>query len=149
MSLDRQAIASRIPHAGGMCLLDEVIAWDVDQLEATSLGHTRPGHPLARGGELHAVHLVEYIAQAAAVHGALAAEAGGRPPPGGGLLAGLRQTTVHVDRVPHDCGPLDIWARRLLNQPGACLYEGEVRADGRLLLSTRLTIHFPAEPPKD
>lgn len=149
MSLDRQAITSHIPHAGSMCLLDEVTSWDADLLEAASLSHARAGHPLASGCELHAVHLVEYVAQAAAMHGALAAEVAGEPPPGGGLLAGLRQTTLHVQRVTRNCGPLGIRVRRLLTQTDACLYHGEVRAAGRLLLSARLAIHFPAVIPEE
>ena len=28
VSLDRTVIAGLIPHAGAMCLLDEVLAWD-------------------------------------------------------------------------------------------------------------------------
>ncbi len=80
--LDHAAIAARIPHAGRMCLLDRVIAWDEDGIVCESDGHRtddrdrrRDGpHPLVRDGALPATAAIEYAAQAMALHGALIGE---------------------------------------------------------------------------
>ena len=42
--------AHLIPHAGTMCLLDAVLAWDERTIHATSAGHARADNPLR--GEL-------------------------------------------------------------------------------------------------
>lgn len=143
MKLDRRAIAQRIPHAGAMCLLDEVTVWDDNTVEAISRSHTDPDSPLAMNGSLHGVHLVEYAAQAAAVHGALAGESGdGSSRPRRGMLAGLRNATLHVKRLGRDTGVLSIHARRLFDQPGGCLYQARIEADGRVLFEGRLAVSF-------
>jgi predicted hotdog family 3-hydroxylacyl-ACP dehydratase len=144
--LDRDAIAARLPHAGNMCLLDEVSAWDADTITALSRSHAAAENPLARDGELHAVHLVEYAAQAAAVHGALTGEDANKPPRRG-VLAGLRNATLHVSRLSARAGTLHIHAQRLLDQPGACLYEARITADGRDLFQGRLAVRFTDSVP--
>lgn len=142
MNLGRQGIASRIPHAGDMCLLDEVLTWDADHIHALSRSHRHPGNPLARQDGLHTVHLVEYAGQATAVHGALVAEAAGQETSMGGVLAGVRQLVLHVPMVDADIEVLEISASRLLTRGAACLYSAEVRGGGRLLLQGRLAVHL-------
>ena len=61
-----------IPHAGSMCLLDTVERWDQDEIVCRASSHDDPDNPLSEDGRLAAVALVEYGAQAAAVHAALA-----------------------------------------------------------------------------
>lgn len=144
MTLNRPAIESRIPHAGGMCLLDEVLSWDASHIRALSRSHRHPDNPLARQDGLHAVHLVEYAAQAAAVHGALMAEAAGDAAPAGGVLAGVRQLVLHAPVVDTGIEALEISATHLLTRGAACLYVAEVRGGGRLLLQGRLAVHLTA-----
>ena len=75
--------AHLIPHAGAMCLLDEVVEWDATRLHARSATHRQLDNPLRADGMLHAVNLCEYAAQAMAVHGALREhEQGGAARPG-------------------------------------------------------------------
>ena len=69
--LTRQQIAGLIPHRGEMCLLDRVVNWDERSIEATAWRHHDPRNPMLDEGELKSVCLVEYAAQAAAVHAAL------------------------------------------------------------------------------
>ena len=66
-----------IPHAGGMCLLDEVVAWDDAAIHARTRSHARDDNPLRSDGQLRALHLAEYGAQAMAIHGGLLARAQG------------------------------------------------------------------------
>jgi predicted hotdog family 3-hydroxylacyl-ACP dehydratase len=69
--MNSDAIAQLLPHDGDMVLIDEIIAWD-------NIGaHCRAGfgelihHPLQWEGRLSTAILVEYAAQAMAIHGAL------------------------------------------------------------------------------
>ena len=106
MRLDREAIASRVPHSGGMCLLDEVLDWNAQRIRCRSDSHRRAGNPLRAAGRLGAACAVEYAAQAAALHGALLCEAGGsaRSPLAPGRLASVRDLRLRIarlDDVPH------------------------------------------------
>ncbi len=151
--LDHAAIAARIPHAGRMCLLDRVIAWDEDGIVCESDGHRtddrdrrRDGpHPLARDGALPATAAIEYAAQAMALHGALigerAATAAGAAvdePAGGfigreparGFLAGLRSVRLGCRWIPSSGPSLTIRARRFAGDSVQVLYDFDVEAAG-------------------
>jgi predicted hotdog family 3-hydroxylacyl-ACP dehydratase len=122
---DRSEWIDLIPHAGAMALVDAVLACDPDRILARSDNHRSPGHPLRRAGQLHAIHLCEYGAQAMAVHGALIARAaGGRARPG--LLVALRAVELTVDRIDRLPGALLIDARREHADAGAWLYRFQI-----------------------
>ncbi|HEB28993.1 MAG TPA: hypothetical protein ENI05_14775 [Porticoccus sp.] len=69
--MDRDAIAALIPHSGAMCLLDAVQSWDQQSIVCTVQSRRSENNPLLEQGQLSAVALVEYGAQAAAVHAGL------------------------------------------------------------------------------
>lgn len=146
MLLDQAAIARLIPHAGRMVLLDTVIAHGDRVLLARSGSHRRPDHPLLRGARLSAVAGAEYAAQAAAVHGALRAEAGAGPRPG--FLAMLREIRWTMDRLDDIAADLDIRVRLLEAQLSSAMYDFRIEADANALLSGRLAVFFP-EPVAD
>ncbi|ARU04986.1 hypothetical protein CCO03_10090 [Comamonas serinivorans] len=99
----RDWIAARIPHAGGMCLLDHVVRAAPDQLWAATRSHLRRPHPLiVRGDRLGAAHGVEYASQAMALHGGLLAGAAGSVTgahPGGGRLVSVRELRLAVPEL--------------------------------------------------
>jgi predicted hotdog family 3-hydroxylacyl-ACP dehydratase len=142
-ALDHAAIATLIPHAGAMCLLDAVLDWDATRIRARSTSHAHADHPLRRDGALHAVHLCEYGAQAAAVHGALVARAAGGAPRAG-LLAALREVRLHVEVVDPAGMALDIEAECLLGDAHGAQYAFRIARDGCLLASGRATIVYGA-----
>lgn len=43
-TLDRDGIAQRIPHAGSMCLLDALEAWDAEGLRCRATSHRDPAN---------------------------------------------------------------------------------------------------------
>src|SRR5690349_10864416 len=137
--------AHLIPHAGTMCLLDAVLAWDEKTVHAISAGHARADNPLRGPHGLHAVHLAEYGAQAMAVHGALRARAQGIEAARPGMLVSLREVQLALEYVPAG-GRLDVHAQ--------CLYAGETGAQyafriehgGRLLASGRAAVIHPEGP---
>ena len=141
-----QALAALVPHAGSMCLLDEVTSWDETRVSCRSASHRRPDHPLRRDGFLPSLHLLEYAAQATAVHGGLLAGPGGLPAPAM-YLAAARDFDLHLTRLDDVQADLHIVAERLLGMGNGMLYGFHVRADGRLLAGGRLTIVPPGQEP--
>jgi len=136
---DPPPIAELIPHQGGMCLHERIVAWDDAGVRVATASHRSPDNPLRRDGHLHAVHLCEYGAQAMAVHGGLLAwRDGGRAPPG--MLVALRGVRFHERTVEHLPGELEVQARCLMADGGAQQYAFEVRHDGRMLCEGRATV---------
>jgi predicted hotdog family 3-hydroxylacyl-ACP dehydratase len=81
MLIEKSEIRCLIPHAGTMCLLDGVEAWDMRSIVCVSSTHRSVANPLRRDGRLSALHAFEYGAQAAAVHGGLLARSSGHRSP--------------------------------------------------------------------
>ncbi len=69
--IGRDEILALVPHAGRMCLIDRVLSWDPSQIHCEADSHRNPEHPLRHLGVLSAVHIIEYGAQAAAIHASL------------------------------------------------------------------------------
>ncbi len=133
-----------IPHAGGMCLLDAVVDWDDVHLHARSEGHRDVGHPLRHDGRLHAVHLAEYGAQAAAVHGALRARAAGAGRPRPGMLVALRDVRLALEFIDDLPGALDVHARCLYADEAGTQYAFRIEHDGKVLAEGRCAVlHAP------
>ena len=132
-----------IPHAGRMCLLDAVRAWDEQSIHCTTDSHRDPHNPLRSGNRLAALHLCEYGAQAMAVHGGLLArrEHGGKAVPG--VLAALREVEFAVDRIDDIDGPLTVVAHKKIAGPTGWLYEFEVNAGARWLARGRVSVIRP------
>ena len=134
-----------IPHAGSMCLLDEVLDWDATRLHARSNSHRSPDNPLRADGVLHAVNLCEYAAQAMAVHGALRErEAGGKARPG--FLVALRDVSLHVERVDDLEGRLQIHVECLIAMADSLQYAFRVEHRGALLASGRAAVMLRSDP---
>lgn len=138
MMPDREAIERMVPHAGSMCLLDAVTAWDAAHINCSA---AEPGaaHPLARGGCVPAVAACEYAAQATAVHGALLDDS---KAPRAGLLAKLMDVHLHSRCFPAGTGPLAVRAELLSRSPAGCLYTFEVAGGGGPVASGRLMVAF-------
>lgn len=130
---------SLIPHAGVMCLLDEVLAWDEASIHMVTRSHRRIDNPLRSDGRLRALHLCEYGAQAMAVHGGLLARAaGGVAAPG--YLVSLRGVELGVERIDDLEQVLDVHAERLLGGDGSWQYAFRVEHVGNLLASGRAAV---------
>ncbi|HEU4780498.1 MAG TPA: hypothetical protein VFS58_11505 [Steroidobacteraceae bacterium] len=135
--IDRHALLRLIPHAGSMCLLDRVVAHSEHAIECIARSHLAPDHPLRREGQLTALPLVEYAAQAMAAHGALRSGGVQR-----GMLAALREIRFFVDRIDTINAELNIHATRRIAQTTGSLYDFQVHANGRPLCEGRIAIAF-------
>ncbi|MCW8808046.1 MAG: phosphotransferase [Rhodanobacter sp.] len=141
--LDKTEFAPLIPHAGSMCLLDGVLAWDATTIHAVSESHARADNPLRGPDGLHAVHLAEYGAQAMAVHGALHDRAQGATAVKPGRLVSLRDVQLTDEYVDILGGQLDVHAECLHADDSGAQYTFRVEQAGRLLASGRAAVIHP------
>jgi predicted hotdog family 3-hydroxylacyl-ACP dehydratase len=128
-----------IPHQGAMCLLDCVVEWDESHIHATAISHRALDNPLRSHAMLRSVHLCEYGAQSMAIHGGLLAQRDGKvalP----GLLVSLRAIKLHVRRIDHLAGDLDIRAEKLLDGEASWQYAFLIKHAGELLAEGRAAV---------
>ncbi len=71
ITLDKAAIAERIPHADNMVLLDKCVSHDSQGLTCLSSSHVDKSNPLRTSKGLSAICGIEYAAQAIALHSSL------------------------------------------------------------------------------
>lgn len=135
--MNHDEICARLPHAGRMCLLDRMLSWDAESIRCLAGSHRDADNPLRSHGRLHAVCGVEYAAQAMALHGSLTT--GHDAPPAMGYLASVRDLRLDVEDLAGVADDLEIRARRLGGDAGGFVYEFEIHAGARLLLSGRVT----------
>jgi predicted hotdog family 3-hydroxylacyl-ACP dehydratase len=138
--------AHLLPHAGAMCLLDAVLAWDAHTLDAVSASHAREDNPLRGAHGLHAVHLAEYGAQAMALHGALLARDRGVHTARPGMLVSLRDVLLTVEYAPAG-GRLDVHVQCLYADERGAQYAFAVEHAGLLLASGRAAVIHPGPTP--
>ncbi|HEX4024022.1 MAG TPA: hypothetical protein VHX52_04860 [Steroidobacteraceae bacterium] len=141
--LDHGWIAAHLPHQGRMCLLDEVLSWDAQQLLCRADSHRAADHPLRAHGRLGSACAIEYAAQAAALHGSLLQLPPASPLPAASplpsaaglhLLASVRAFELNVERLDDIAGDLLIGAARLQAGARGALYRfvlDEAAAAGR------------------
>ncbi len=139
MSLNKREWEALIPHRGAMSLLDRVIDWDNARIHLTADSHRRADNPLRSDGQLRAVHLCEYGAQAMAVHGGLLAQRSGATA-APGLLVSLRAVQLHVARIDDLPGLLDVYAEKLLDSGTSWQYAFRVEHQGQLLAEGRAAV---------
>lgn len=132
--------AAYIPHAGDMCLLDAVQAWNASTIHATGERHASSDHPLRSPAGLHAVHLAEYGAQATAVHGALLAMSRGEAKMRPGRLVSVRDLRLSTEYVDLSAGRLDVHAECLSADERGAQYAFRVEQNEQLLASGRVAV---------
>jgi predicted hotdog family 3-hydroxylacyl-ACP dehydratase len=139
LKLDHAWIAAHIPHQGSMCLLDEVLSWDLQRISCRSISHCRPDNPLRAHGRLGAGCAIEYAAQAVAVHGALL-----QCPPatgsGFGMLTSARRVEFAIERLDDLPRELRVSAQRLHSDAISALYSFALNDGERLLAQGRLSL---------
>jgi predicted hotdog family 3-hydroxylacyl-ACP dehydratase len=143
MQLDRRWIERSIPHHGRMCLLDEVIEWNLHHVRCRGVTHRAADHPLRSHGRLGIACGIEYAAQAMAVHGALIG-GGETSRPEAGYLTALREVRLGALRLDDIEGDLLCEAALVAGGRNGALYEFALTSQARCLLSGRATVIFDA-----
>ena len=120
--IEREELASLIPHSGLMCLNDKVIEWDNESVLCSTTSHLHSDNPLYKNNKLSALHAIEYCAQAMAIHGGLLArEKNTSLPPG--YLAAVRNVELNYTYLDTIKQNLNIYAKQLMAQGGSLMYE--------------------------
>ncbi len=135
---DRDTIATLIPHAGTMCLLDGLLSWDETTIHCLSRRYQNADNPLRRAdGTLGIATGIEIAAQAMALHGGLTAPPGSSPAQG--RLASLRDIRFAAASLD-GAGDLMVEAQRLLGDSAGATYRFALTRDGATLISGRATV---------
>jgi len=138
-TLQRDGIASLIPHSGSMCLLSRLVEWDAQRIVCAATSHRDSDHPLRTRGGLLSPCAIEYAAQAMALHGALiGAESGTKATPG--FLASARGVQLHVLRLDDLPGELHIEATRQAGDAKQILYAFSVSHAGNPVAEGRAAV---------
>lgn len=138
-------LAALVPHAGNMCLWSLLRSADERHVRVETESHLDQNNPLRTARGLSSVHLLEYGAQAMAVHGGWLARSGGagtaaRP----GVLAAVRDLQLQTPWLDGLIAPLICEAERLVANAGGWMYRFELRCGEQLVGSGRASvIHMP------
>ena len=132
-------LCSLIPHSFDMCLLDRVESWNEDEIVCYSTSHSSAKNPLRREQELSSIHVLEYAAQAMAVHGGLHNRENGIKM-SEGYLAALRDIKIHLCELSEIKDEIRIDATKILSQQGNMIYSFSVSFNGIDLASGRATV---------
>lgn len=140
--LTRKDFAPLIPHAGLMCLWDEVLSYDANTIHCRSRSHLSNDNPLRRDGRLAGVHLIEYGAQTMAIHGGLLARDEGIAVSQAGLLAAVRDASIGLEYLDDLPTPIECRARRLVLNAGGSMYEFTLSSGGREIARACASVIF-------
>lgn len=137
--IEHDELCSLIPHSFDMCLLDRVDSWDQDKIVCYSNSHLLQTNPLRREERLSSVHLLEYAAQAMAVHGGLHDREQGLQMTEG-YLAALRDVNINIIELDTLQAELKTEANKILSQGGNMIYSFTVSSADATLVSGRATV---------
>lgn len=143
MNSDVERLYARLPHAGAMRLIEEVLDWGPDSVRCRSQNHRDPANPLRTAGGLRAVCSIEYAAQAAALHAILLADdhapadvpAGKKSRALLALVNGLELETAYLDDAE---GDLIVEGHVDYQSGDAVIYRFEVYGGTRAIARGRL-----------
>lgn len=144
MMISRTEIATMIPHAGTMCLLDGVLYWDQASIRCVSGRHRAEDNPLRRAGRLNAICGLEFAAQAMAVHGRLSGGVSRRPQ--AGYLASVRDVRCMKERLDLLEGDIIVKADRLMGDEERAIYQFALEWAGDEILSGRAAVVLQVLP---
>ncbi|WP_266157337.1 hypothetical protein [Dyella silvatica] len=96
--MDTKQLAAFIPHQGPMLLLDCVESWDDSKIVCSATSHLDANNPLKVNGRLSYIHVIEYGAQAAAIHLAINAIDTKKPMVGYNKLTPISSAYLAVTR---------------------------------------------------
>ena len=125
-----------IPHEGSMVLIDQVDDWDLNKISCSSHSHLLSNNPLMMNNSLSAINLIEYGAQAMAIHrGLLTGE------PLQGFLAAVRDANFFIDNLDNIHGALHIEANFELKINNNVVYSLNILDEhGTPLLKARTSV---------
>ena len=138
MSIDKDAICNMLPHGETMCLLDKVESWDDKRIICLTRSHRLATNPLRNAQGLPMIALLEYGAQAMAIHGCLLMQKTGTKMQEG-YLAALRDVKLSEGYLSDIDEDLVVEAEQVYKDGGNMIYNLSVKAGVRELANGRAT----------
>lgn len=136
--MNKAQIAELIPHSGSMVLIDDVISWNATEIFCRSNSHRNLDNPLRAHQQLSALNLIEYGAQAVAIHGGLLNHAKA------GFLAAIRNAQFSLQRIDLLDSELMIHATATIQTEGGVIYQLHISDNQHhTLLTAQATIIHP------
>lgn len=133
-------ICSLIPHAGSMCLLDMVKSWDERSIACTTTTHRNEDNPLRNSEGLPMSSLLEYGAQAMAVHGCMLAKNENAVVKENGYLAALSDIQLAQGWLSDIEDELEIGVERIYADAGNMIYTLSIKAGNKILAHGKATV---------
>ena len=133
--LNHKEIEQRLPHAGTMSLLNEVIEANSNSLTALAKSHLETNNPLRLNGKIATVNGIEYAAQAMAIHGSLLSDISPA-----GYIAAVRNIDINVPFFPETDAPLIIEVQRLMSDKNGFSYQFYINCEQISLISGKITV---------
>ncbi len=140
--LGADALAELLPHGAGMSMLDEVVTWGDAKVHCRTRSHRRGDNPLLANGAQQSILLVEYAAQAAAVHAGLLQSQLGEARPA--YVGAVKNIEICQPTLPESDDPLDVVVTaEYLSQDGA-IYRFDIDCVAERVISGRLILSQPS-----
>lgn len=140
--LSQLDIEALIPHAGKMCLLEQVLSYSNDDIICRTQSHLYADNPLKIAGKLSKMHLIEYGAQAIAIHGGLLENPTFNNQPRPGYIASVK--SVKWGDFIANTDYLEIQAQALLRDDISKLYQFSISdAQSNTVCSARVMVVHP------
>lgn len=146
----QDVIRTLLPHAGAMCLLEQVLRWDADSITCLTGSHRTLNNPLRGPNGLAAVNAIEYAAQAMALHAGLQSKADGLTDEKSenaansahGVIASVRSVRLGCARLDTIAEDLEVGALLISGDPLTAMYEFWIQAAGVRLITGRASVLF-------
>lgn len=136
--LTADEIASRIPHGRSMSLLEAVDSWDDNSIVCVSTNLSSPENVLRENDSLDNLILIEYAAQAVAVHLSLSCQVKSTPRP---AYVGAIKDVVIGEPLDETQSVL-ICANCLLKNSQGAVYTFNVTQEGNDLISGKIYLNY-------
>lgn len=134
--LTKKEFAHLIPHRGNMIFIDGVENWDLSSIHCSSHLDCKTPHPLQNGGMLSSQSLLEYGAQAIAVHAGLVSGSCQL-----GFLAAIRDARFFIDYLEPSLEYLSIHASVELKLNNGAIYAIQINdSKHNTLVLARITV---------
>ncbi len=142
--MKKAQICQLLPHSGTMCLLDEIVSWDKEQLVVKTMSHTELDNPLFYEDSLNSIHGIEYAAQTMALHSALLAQKETKQKESRGYLASVKNIQISEEYLfqaqSNNLTPLFIYVSILMAGSQGFTYQFEILKDDKVFISGKITI---------
>lgn len=116
-----------IPHAGDMRLWEKVLSFNETDLTCSTQTHLYENNPLKVKGVLSSVNLIEYGAQAIAIHGGLLAHSQTESDTSAdmGYIASIKKVTFFEEHLPART-EINVFAEQIMADDSAKLYQFKI-----------------------